>query len=70
VELPGRAAILDVLGRSLKDGLSGRIEEVLSVGARTIVAFRPMPLTRRAGRWITVFAPWCSVSEPTGLSAR
>lgn len=37
----GRAAILDVLGRRLNDGLSGHIEEVMESGGRTVVAFRP-----------------------------
>ena len=36
-----RAAIIEVMGRNLKQGLAGRIEEVIEVGERTVVAFRP-----------------------------
>ncbi|MHB1467639.1 MAG: hypothetical protein ACYCSI_04940 [Solirubrobacteraceae bacterium] len=36
-----RAEILDVLGRNLQNGLSGRIEEAFDVERRTVVAFRP-----------------------------
>jgi ketosteroid isomerase-like protein len=36
-----RSAILDVMRRNLARGLSGRIDEVLDVGDRIVVAFRP-----------------------------
>jgi ketosteroid isomerase-like protein len=36
-----RAAILEVMGRNLQHGLSGRIDEVLDLGEKAIVAFRP-----------------------------
>ena len=36
-----RAAILDVMSHNLAHGLSGRIEDVLPVADRVVVAFRP-----------------------------
>jgi ketosteroid isomerase-like protein len=36
-----RAAILDVMRHNLAQGLSGRIEDVLPVADRIVVAFRP-----------------------------
>ena len=36
-----RAAILDVMSRNLESGLSGEVEEVLDMGDRAVVAFRP-----------------------------
>jgi ketosteroid isomerase-like protein len=36
-----RAAILDVMTHNLAAGLSGRIEDVLPVADRVVVAFRP-----------------------------
>jgi len=36
-----RAAIIDVMGRNLSRGLSGEVEEVIDLGGRAIVAFRP-----------------------------
>lgn len=37
----GAAAIVEVMARSLADGLSGRIEEAFAVGDKVVVAFRP-----------------------------
>jgi ketosteroid isomerase-like protein len=36
-----RSAILDVMKRNLANGLSGRVEHVLELGDRVVVAFRP-----------------------------
>lgn len=36
-----RAQIIEVMGRNLESGLSGTVEEVLDLGDRAIVAFRP-----------------------------
>ncbi len=36
-----RAAILDVMARNLKRGLSGKVEEVQDMGNCAVVAFRP-----------------------------
>jgi ketosteroid isomerase-like protein len=36
-----RAAIIDVMSRNLSRGLSGEVEEVIDLGGRAIVAFRP-----------------------------
>jgi ketosteroid isomerase-like protein len=36
-----RAAILEVMGRNLENGLSGTVEDVLDVGDRAVGAFRP-----------------------------
>jgi ketosteroid isomerase-like protein len=36
-----RAAILEVMGHNLAHGLSGRVEEVIELDDRAIVAFRP-----------------------------
>lgn len=36
-----RAVILEVIGRDLEHGLSGEVEEVLDMGERALVAFRP-----------------------------
>jgi ketosteroid isomerase-like protein len=37
----GRAMILEVMASNVANGLSGEVEEVLDVGDRAIVAFRP-----------------------------
>ncbi len=44
-----RARILEVMRRNLAKGLTGSIEEVLELGERVIVAFRPEH--HDAGRW-------------------
>lgn len=44
-----REAILDFLGPNLQRGLSGEVEEVIDVGRRSVVAFRPSD--HRAGGW-------------------
>lgn len=36
-----KAAIIEVMGRNLANGLSGEVEEVLELGDRLVVAFRP-----------------------------
>jgi ketosteroid isomerase-like protein len=36
-----RAAIVEVMGRNLDNGLSGDVEEALEFGHRLVVAFRP-----------------------------
>jgi ketosteroid isomerase-like protein len=36
-----RQQIVEVMGRNLATGLSGQVEEVLEVGDRLVVAFRP-----------------------------
>ena len=36
-----RAAIIEVVGNNLADGLSGQVEEVIELDERAIVAFRP-----------------------------
>jgi ketosteroid isomerase-like protein len=36
-----RAAIIDVMGSNLSSGLAGAVEEVIELGERAIVAFRP-----------------------------
>jgi ketosteroid isomerase-like protein len=36
-----RAAILEVMGHNVAAGLSGQVEEVIELGDRAIVAFRP-----------------------------
>jgi ketosteroid isomerase-like protein len=36
-----RATILEVMQRNVANGLAGRIEDIVELGDRTIVAFRP-----------------------------
>ncbi len=43
------AAILDVMGQQVANGLSGRIDDVFIVGQRVVVAFRPDH--HEAGAW-------------------
>jgi ketosteroid isomerase-like protein len=35
------AAVVEVMGRNLANGMSGRLDEVFEVGGRIVVAFRP-----------------------------
>jgi ketosteroid isomerase-like protein len=44
-----RAAILDVMRHNLAQGLSGRVEDVLPVADRVVVAFRPD--NQQPGAW-------------------
>ena len=44
-----RAVILEVIGRNLEHGLSGAVEEVVDMGDRALVAFRPN--RHQADRW-------------------
>ena len=47
----GRAQVLEVMAqRRARGALAGAVEEVLEVGARTIVAFRPQG-PQQAGGW-------------------
>jgi ketosteroid isomerase-like protein len=43
-----RAAILEVMRRNLEHGLAGEVQEVLDLGDRAVVAFRP---ERREPSW-------------------
>lgn len=72
----GRAAILEVMRQNLERGLAGEVEEVLEVGERALVAFRPAhhapdgwPLD--AGiRWVVVTLREGRVVEMKGCADR